>query len=54
MWTAVHRQLPDTWHTTFRPPGHERLVGVEWRVWAANSPFPPVVVLRKKSGPHPS
>ena len=28
VWTAVHRQLPDTWHRTFRPPGHERLVGV--------------------------
>ena len=54
VWTAVHRQLPDAWHTTFRPPGHERLLGVEWRVWAANSPCPPVVVLPKKSGPHPS
>ena len=29
-------------------------MGVEWRVWAANSPCPPVVVLPKKSGPHPS
>ena len=35
-------------------PSHERLVGVEWRVRAANSPCPPVVVLLKKSGPHPS
>ena len=54
VWTAVHGQLPDAWHRTFRPPGHERLMGVEWRVWAANSPCPPVVVLPKKSGPHPS
>ena len=38
VWTAVHRQLPG-------PPGHERLAGVEWRMWAANSPCPPVVVL---------
>ena len=48
--TAVHRQHPDAWPRAFRPPGHERLVGVEWRVWAANSPCPPVVVLPKKSG----
>ena len=54
VWTAVHRQLPDASHRTFRPPGHERLVGVEWRVWAANSPCPPVVVVPKKSGPRPS
>ena len=54
VWTAVHRQLPDAWHRTFRPPGHECLVGVEWRVWAANSPCPPMVVLPKKSGPHPN
>ena len=54
VWTAVHRQLPHAWHRTFSPPGHERLVGVEWRVWAANSPCPPVVVLPKKSSPHPS
>ena len=53
VWTAVHRHLPDAWPRAFRPPGHERLVGVEWRVWAANSPWPPVVVLPKKSG-HPS
>ena len=32
VWTAVHRQLPDAWHKTLRPPGHERPVGVEWRV----------------------
>ena len=52
--TAVHRQLPDAWHRTFPPPGHERLVGVEWRVWAANSPCPLVVAQPRKSGPHPS
>ena len=46
VWTAVHHQLPDAWHRTFRPPGQERLVGVEWRS--------PVVVLPKKSGPHRS
>ena len=50
MWTAVHRQLPDAWTRAFWPPGHERLVGVEWRVWAANSPCPPVVILPKNSG----
>ena len=53
VWTAARRQLPDAWHRTFRPPGHERLVGVEWRVWAANSPCPLVVVLPEKSGLHP-
>ena len=36
-----------------RPPGHERLVGVEWRIWAANSPCPPVVVLPRRTS-HPS
>ena len=53
VWTAVHRQLPDAWPRAFRPPGHERLVGVEWRVWAANSPSPPVVVLPRRTS-HPS
>ena len=53
MWTAVHRQLPDVWPQVYRPPGHERLVGVEWRVWAANGPCPPVVVLPRKTN-HPS
>ena len=28
---------------------HERVVGVEWRVWAANSPCPPVVFLPRKT-----
>ena len=53
VWTAVHRQLPDAWPQVYRPPGHERLVGVEWRVWAANSPCPPVVVLPRRTS-HPS
>ena len=53
MWTAVHRQLPDAWPQAIRPPGHERLVGVEWRMWAANSPCPPVVVLPRRTS-HPS
>ena len=53
VWTAVHRRLPDAWPQVFRPPGHERLVGVEWRVWATNSPCPPVVVLPKRTS-HPS
>ena len=52
MWTAVHRQLPDAWPQAFRPPGHERLVGVEWHVWAANSPCPPVVVLPRRTSHH--
>ena len=52
MWTAVHRQLPDAWPWAFRHPGHERLVGVEWRVWAANSPCPPVVVLPRRTSHH--
>ena len=51
--TAVHRQLPDAWPQVYRPPGHERVVGVEWRVWAANSPCPPVVVLPRRTS-HPS
>ena len=54
MWTAVHRQLPESWHKSFRPPSHERLLGVEWRMWTANSPCLPVVVWPKKSGPSPS
>ena len=53
VWTAVHRRLPDAWPQVFRPPGHERLVGVEWRVWAANSPCLPVVVLPRRTS-HPS
>ena len=53
MWTAIHRQLPDAWPQAFRPPGHERRVGVQWRVWAANSPCPPVVVLPRRTS-HPS
>ena len=53
VWTAVHRQLPDAWPQAFRPPGHERLVGVEWRLCAANRPCPPVVVLPRRTS-HPS
>ena len=52
VWTAVHRRLPDAWPQVIRPPGHERLVGVEWRVWATNSPCPPVVVLPRRTS-HP-
>ena len=52
VWTAVHRRLPDAWPQVFRPPGHERFVGVEWRVWATNSPCPPVVVLPRRTS-HP-
>ena len=53
VWTAVHRHLPDAWPRAYRPPGHEHLVGVEWHVWAANSPCPPVVVLPRRTC-HPS
>ena len=53
VWTTVHRRLPDAWPQVFRPPGLERLVGVEWRVWATNSPCPPVVVLPRRTS-HPS
>ena len=53
MRTAVHRQLPDAWPQAFRPPGHEHLVGVEWRVWAAKSSCPPVMVLPRRTS-HPS
>ena len=53
VWTAVPRRLPDAWPQVFRPPGHERLVGVEWRMWATNSPCPPVVVLPGRTS-HPS
>ena len=53
VWTAVHRRLPDAWPQVFRPPVHERLVGVEWRVWATTSPCPPEVVLPRRTS-HPS
>ena len=53
VWTAVHRRLADAWPQVYRLLGHERLVGVEWRVWAANSRCPPVVVLPKSTS-HPS
>ena len=53
MWTAVRRQVPDAWPRAFQPPGHERLVGVEWRVWAADTPCPPVVVQPRRTS-HPS
>ena len=53
VWTTVQRQLPDAWPQAFRPSGNERLVGVEWGVWAANSPCPPVVVLPRRTS-HPS
>ena len=53
VWTAVHRHLPDAWPQAYRPPSHEHLVGVEWHVWAANSPCPPVVVLPRRTC-HPS
>ena len=53
VWTAIYRQLPDAWPQAFRPPDYERLVGVDWRVWAANSPCPPVVVLPRRTS-HPS
>ena len=53
VWTAVHRQLHDAWPQVYRHPRLERLVGVKWRVWAANSPCPPVVVLPRRTS-HPS
>ena len=53
VWTAVHRRLPEAWPRVFRPPGHKRVVGVEWCVWATNSPCPPVVVLPRRTS-HPS
>ena len=53
VWTAIHRRLPDAWPQVFRPPGHERFVGVEWRVWATNNPCLPVVVLPRRTS-HPS
>ena len=49
VWTAVHCRLPDAWPRVLRPPDHERLVGVKWRVWATNSPCPPVVVLPRRT-----
>ena len=52
-WTAVHCRLPDAWPQVFRPPGQERLVGLEWRVWATNSTCPPEVVLPRRTS-HPS
>ena len=47
--TAVHRRLPSS---SRRPPGYD-LVGVEWRLWGANSPCPPVVMWPRRSGPSP-
>ena len=43
VWTVVHRQLPGSWDASLRlrPPGYDLLVGVEWRLWAANNPTPP-------------
>ena len=53
VWTAVHRRPPVAWPQVFGTPGHERLVGVERRVWAAKCPCPPVVVLPRRIS-HPS
>ena len=54
VWAAVHRQLPDALDTSLQPPGHDPLVGMEWRLWAANVPCPPVVMWPGKSGLGPS
>ena len=53
-WTAVHRQLLGSWDVSLRLPSYDRLVGVEWRLWAANGPCPPVVMWPRHSGlaPH--
>ena len=53
VWKAVHRQLPGSWDASLRPPGCDQLVGVEWRLWAANSPRPRVVVWPWRSAPGP-
>ena len=53
VWTVVHRQLPGSWDASLRPPGCDRLVGVEWRLWVANGPCPPVVMWPRCSAPGP-
>ena len=53
-WAAIHCQLPDAWDTSLRSPGHDGLAGVDWRLWAANGPCPPMVMWPRKSGPGPS
>ena len=54
VWTAVHRQLLARGMRPCGPPRCDRLVGAEWRLWAANGPCPPVVVWPRRSGPGPS
>ena len=50
VWTAVHRQLLGSWDASLRPPGHDRLVAVEWRLRAASGPCPSVVMWPQRSG----
>ena len=54
VWTAPRRQLPGSWDVSLRPPGYNRLVGVEWRLWEANGVCPIVVMWPRRSGPSPS
>ena len=44
VWTAVHRQFRGSLDASLRPPGYDRLVGVEWRLWAANGPCPLLLI----------
>ena len=53
MWTAVHRQLLGSWDVSLRPPGCGQLVGVKWKLGAANGLCPPVVMWPRRSGPGP-
>ena len=53
VWTAVHRQLRGSWDASLQPPGCDWLVGVKWRLWAANGPCPPMVMWPRHSGPGP-
>ena len=53
VWTVVHRRLSGSWDASVRPPGWDRLVGVHWRLWAANVLCPPVVMGPWRSGPGP-
>ena len=51
MRAEVHHLPPDACDAFLRPRGHDRLVGVEWRLRTANGPCPPVVMWPRKSGP---
>ena len=46
----LHRWFPASWDVSMRPPRHEQIVGVVWRLWAANSPGPPTMIVPWRTG----